>query len=180
MEIKFDVYFAGSIKSGADQNQVKTEFARLFKIDELEAAKRFDGGRYRIKTDCDKATAIRYQKALDQIGAVAIIERRNEAPPPAAVVPEASAAVASAEIHDESPSKDLASDLAGSFTLAEVGARMDQATSTPPPAISVPNFDIAEAGEIIPTIKPDVAPAKPETGHLSLAPLSDQDAGKLF
>ncbi|KZX57974.1 hypothetical protein A3709_20400 [Halioglobus sp. HI00S01] len=69
----YTVYFAGGIQPGHDENAVKAAFAKIFKADTQKLSALFSGAEVVIKRDVDKATAEKYEAAIDSAGGVAII-----------------------------------------------------------------------------------------------------------
>jgi hypothetical protein len=72
-EQRFNIEFAGECLEGHSPEAVRAGLAALFKADAAALERLFSGKRQRIKRDCDKATALKYQKAMTGVGARAII-----------------------------------------------------------------------------------------------------------
>jgi hypothetical protein len=84
MEERYNVYFAGQVKAGADAGNVRAQLAKLFNANEATLDKLFSGTPQLIKRECDRATAQKYQTAMERAGAVPVIKR---AEPAAAATP---------------------------------------------------------------------------------------------
>lgn len=74
MAERFSVYFAGKLLAGQQESTVRANLARLFKADATALDKLFSGQLVPVKRDCDRATAIKYQQAMKQAGAVPVIK----------------------------------------------------------------------------------------------------------
>jgi hypothetical protein len=70
----FEIVFHGVLVPGADPAQVKRNFAALFKTEAAKVEPLFSGKRFVIKKGLDQATALKYQKALREAGAVVQVE----------------------------------------------------------------------------------------------------------
>ena len=98
----FEVAFSGQISDGAEPGEVKAKVAKMFNADDAKLAQLFSGRRVVIKKNIDRATAARYQTALNRAGAECEICSMGGAPaaqsaPAAAKVPAAPAAPAAAK-----------------------------------------------------------------------------------
>ena len=142
---RYDVFFAGECLEGQDPQRVKEAIGRLFKADAKTLDRLFCGQRQRIKSDCDGATARRYEKALTAAGAKVSIARAAASAPRAAA----------------------ASD-PGRLTLADVGAQLGPAAAVEAAAIAPPDFNLAEVGADLGPA-PSAPPPAPNTSNLSLA-----------
>lgn len=158
MEPNYDLYLTGSCIGDADPTAVIDGLASLFNLDPGNAAKLLDGQARRIKRGCDKATALRYRSALNELGAeVRLARHTTEAPP-----------------SPESPPQDadyrpvIDGTQADSWSLAPVGTRLSDPQAAPASNLSIPNFEIAPAGELIPTLQNEDPVVTPSTEHLSL------------
>ncbi|MDP5072133.1 MAG: hypothetical protein NWQ45_14645, partial [Congregibacter sp.] len=72
---RYDIAFGGECLEGHDPLAVREALGALFKADEATLDRLFSGTRQRIKRNCDKATALKYQKSLAAAGAKAIVSR---------------------------------------------------------------------------------------------------------
>jgi hypothetical protein len=89
MSQTYDVVFTGVIVPGRDQAQVRRNLAALFKTEPAKIEPLFSGKRFVIKKGLDEATALKYQQALREAGAIVHIE-------PVAASPEAASKPVSA------------------------------------------------------------------------------------
>ena len=86
MDPLYDVCFAGEVFQGQDLDTVKLKFAKLFKADDATLDKLFSGKTQLLKRGCDRETALKYKKAVEQAGAKPVI--RTSAQTPAAESPD--------------------------------------------------------------------------------------------
>ena len=98
----FEVAFSGQISDDAEPGEVKAKVGKMFNADDAKLAQLFSGRRVVIKKNIDRATAARYQTALNRAGAECEICSMGGAPaaqsaPAAAKVPAAPAAPAAAK-----------------------------------------------------------------------------------
>ena len=98
MDKRFNVYYAGQLLEGRDQQEVRANLARLFNADENTLDKLFSGKIQLLKRDCDEATAEKYRGAMERAGALPILRalsaeaaraEKPAAPPPAPSPPTA-------------------------------------------------------------------------------------------
>lgn len=169
MEPLFDVYVTGETLDGFHPTSVIADLARLFGIDETAAARLVDGTKRRVKANCDKATALKYRETLSNIGASVVIERQaRESSGHGAVPDSASSAVTGIE----QPSDPASAVVHESWELAPTGALMsDPDRSSAAPTVTVPAYDLAEPGALIPSIKAHLEPIEPDISHLHLRPI---------
>lgn len=152
---RYDIFFAGECLAGRDPRAVREALGRLFKADGKTLDRLFCGQRQRVKGECDRATARRYQQAFADAGARVVIARAAAAPAPTASSPAASSPAAAP------PDR-------GRLTLADAGERLGPAA---PEAVAVapPNFDLAEVGADLGPPPSAPPPAAPDTSQLALA-----------
>lgn len=67
------VVFRGEIKPGFEKGLVQKSLVALLQIEEQATKNIFSGNLLELKTEIDKSTAEKYQKALLQIGAIAYV-----------------------------------------------------------------------------------------------------------
>ena len=70
----YNVNVTGEISPYAQRESVIQAFAKMAKIDADKAESIFNNGNVTIKKGVDEQTAIKFQKALEQIGAIAVID----------------------------------------------------------------------------------------------------------
>lgn len=155
MEPLFDIYLTGQCTADAARPTVVDGLARLFKLELSAAEGLLDGQSRRVKRDCDKATALRYRAALNELGAEVRLTRldASELTPPAEA------------------SKERQSDVAAGLSLAPIGTHLSDQAPPTSRVVTVPDYNIAPAGEIIPTLKIAATPVAPSTDHLELCDL---------
>ena len=237
MEPTFDVYLTGATLDGFERSAVIASLAQLFKLDADAAEKLLAGKQQRVKSQCDKATALKYRTALSTAGAEVLVQRhatsnaeqaapaassgtfaqgkpstlgaepsaRDKAPsaqgqeastqpgqPPAASQGPATFTsqpgterarfdafdTGAKPIEFDQPSTaSRTPSFLESLSIAPVGALMAEGSTEPPPQrINVPEFDVAPAGEQIPTLDDKPEPLSPRTDHLSLQSTDDSKA----
>lgn len=83
----FAVVFSGRIAEGASVTQVKSNVAKLFKVEVTKVERLFSGARVALKKGLDETTAKKYQMALAKAGAlcevVNVAAMAKKAPSPA-------------------------------------------------------------------------------------------------
>ncbi|MEM6544799.1 MAG: hypothetical protein AAF680_07830 [Pseudomonadota bacterium] len=72
---RFDIAFAGECLDGFEPASVRVAIGRLFKADDATLERLFSGKRQKIKKNCDRETAAKYQRAIRDAGGKAIITR---------------------------------------------------------------------------------------------------------
>lgn len=165
---KFDVIFRGQIVKGSDLNDVKNNLVSLFKSSLNAVEPLFSGADIKIKKSLDYATAMKYQSALKQAGALAIISEAVVAKPKATFMttddePQSQRVVSSKSIESEAP---LAED--GSMSMAEVGSRLMPDKIYEKRDVDTSDLSLASVGErILPAKAPENHP-QPSIAHLSL------------
>lgn len=99
-EERFQIVFRGELAYGFDAEEVKTKLQRLFRCDAAAVERLFARLPATIKSDLDAATAARYRAAMEQAGALCVVEAlTSEAAAPlasAATVPTPDAVKAAA------------------------------------------------------------------------------------
>ncbi|CAA0087697.1 Uncharacterised protein [Halioglobus japonicus] len=196
MEERYNIYFAGQVMDGFDVNDVRSKLAKLFNANQATLDKLFGGKRQLIKRECDKATAVKYKKALEQAGAVPVIQRAQAsapaaapASPPSAVrtmtAAEKIAALAAApdETHYQQRSaapapkaeqSDTAADASG-IILAPPGTEVLRESERAAPVVrevDTSGLTIDATAERL-SEKAPPPPAAPDTGHLSMGEVGD-------
>ena len=77
---RYDIAFSGECLEGFAEQDVRAAVGKLFKADDATLARLFSGKPQRIKRNVDRATALKYQKAMNNAGArVSISEIAAEA-----------------------------------------------------------------------------------------------------
>lgn len=73
----YDVSFSGVLAEGADLSQVKNNVAKLFKTDIQKIEVMFSGKRVVIKRNLDQQSALKYQAAMKQVGAICDVTEKQ-------------------------------------------------------------------------------------------------------
>ncbi|MFW6094126.1 MAG: hypothetical protein ACODAC_09150 [Pseudomonadota bacterium] len=192
----YRLVFRGEVLEGQHPAVVRKRLARLASFGEAQLDTLFSGKSVVLKRAADGAAAARYQAVFRKAGArlrvvpVAAGEDAPTAPgfellPPGSDVLRADErpVVAAPEVdtsglavqeteprpapesgHAAVPAPDVAH-----LSLAEAGADLGVAAE-PPPAVSAPEFAVAEVGEDLGPRRAREPPAPPDTSHLELAP----------
>lgn len=182
----FEVAFSGQIKDGADLEQVKTKVGTMFKADATKLEHLFSGKRMVIKKNIDQATANKYQKALENAGAVCEVKSLSEAAlikpvePKATVATATTASVVAATSTGPSvdapaaPQTDPLGINAGDISdlsagIAPLGSDMqDEVKEVVEPELDISGMDIAPVGSDLGQVKKDDDPPPPDTGGMTL------------
>ena len=179
MDPKYDVCFTGEILQGHDASAVKLNIAKLFKADEATLNKLFSGKTQLVKRACDRETALKYKKAIEQAGAKPLIRAHSAIEEPAPVAAEKPPAT-------KMTAAERIALLAGAPDVAPAGDALGNATE---PAAQGPGtgtavdgiFDLAPHGADIlrPEERADTTPVVVDTATMSLletgADLSDSN-----
>ncbi len=78
MDMQYNVYYAGGLLPDHSPHDVRTNLQTLFKANEATLDKLFAGKPQLIKRACNKATALKYKRALENAGAKPLIKRLQE------------------------------------------------------------------------------------------------------
>lgn len=154
-ENTFAVTFSGQLVDGANAEQVKANFAQLFKVDVAKVAPMFSGKPVTIKKGIDEATAKKYQQALLKAGAicqVVVLEPAATATPSPAVTPQATAAAA----NPAAAASDSTSGAGLTATLAEPGVLLKEPEQVSPLQVETSHLSLGAVGETI--IEPEPVP----------------------
>ena len=187
----FEVAFSGQISDGAEPGEVKAKVGKMFNADDVKLAQLFSGRRVVIKKNIDRATATKYQTALNRAGAECEIclvggAQVAQSAPAAAKAPAAdkpaSAAASAVEIEtgdygDVAPppatdplgiTGDQIEDLA--VSIAPVGSELQSDYQE----IAEPEFDlngleVAPVGSDLDSAPKKPAPPPPDTSGITMA-----------
>ena len=190
----FEVAFSGQVSEGANPEEVRARVGKMFNADESKLTQLFSGKRIVIKKNIDRATANKYQTALNRAGAECEIAPMGGAataaqpapaaapsPPPAGTAPAVGAA-ATGEYESRYDGEvapppqtdplgitgDQIEDL--SVSIAPVGSALkDEYAEPAEPEIDISGFDIAPAGSELSSAKKEPEPPPPDTSGITLA-----------
>jgi hypothetical protein len=192
VEERYNIFFAGQVMEGVDASVVRSKLAKLFNANEATLDKLFCGKRQLIKRECDKATAIKYKKALEQAGAVPVIQRA-QAPATTAEAPAARAMTAAEKIaalaaapdetnyqqRRETPAPKVAQQEApaddSGIVLAPPGTEVLRESERAEPVVrevDTSGLTIDASAQRLSEVQPPPPPA-PDTGHLSMGAVGD-------
>jgi len=198
----FEVVMNGVCVPGQEPATVRANVARLFKTTPDKVAALFSGQLVVIKRGLDEATAVKYQAALRQAGAMAQVREAAPQPSPAASLPTSGdgtmtiaepGAILATPSEVVAPQFDLSAfsvaevgavlaepevvpevtfDLSG-IAVAEVGVLLKEPEEVPEPVISLPQVEIAEPGAIL-AEEEEVVPLVVDVSAFSMAELGAQ------
>lgn len=192
IEGKFDVVFRGQIVKNFDEETVKQNLVKLFKSSPDAIGKLFTGQEVPIRKGLDYTAAMKYQSALRNAGALALIKEVEQEKQQLQASNSSKASFASAEEsasneHEsekpaqaaaEKPAPQVTSEdtsaaqqqaaTEGEFSLAEVGAQIMPDKVYEKREVDTSELSLAAAGErILPQKAPEDHP-QPKTDHLSI------------
>lgn len=154
-ENTFAVVFTGQLVEGAAAEQVKANFARLFKVEMEKVAPMFTGKPVTIKRGVDAATARKYQQALLQAGAVCnVVDQAAPAPAPATPAVSAAPPPAASPGAPAAPAATAAAGL--NATLAEPGVLLKEPEPVEEARIDVSHLSMGAVGETL--VEPETVP----------------------
>ena len=188
----FEVAFSGQISDGAEPGEVKAKVAKMFNADDAKLAQLFSGRRVVIKKNIDRATAAKYQSALNRAGAeceiclvggapVAQSTPAAAAPAPTDATKSASAAPAvkieTGDYGEVAPppatdplgiTGDQIEDLA--VSVAPVGSELQsEYQEIAEPEFDLNGLEVAPVGSALDTAPKKPAPPPPDTTGITLA-----------
>jgi len=185
----FEVAFSGQVSAGASLGEVKARVAKMFNADDAKLAQLFSGKRIVIKKNIDRATASKYQTALNRAGAECeVAAMAGGAPaqsaatravdqPAAAAKPAAAVQVETGDYGEVPPppqldplgiSADEIEDLQA--TIAPVGSELkDDYREVEAPEFDLAGLDVAPVGSDLDTAPKKPDPPPPDTSGITLA-----------
>jgi hypothetical protein len=190
MDPKYDVCFAGELQEGQNLADVRSGLGKLFKADEATLDKLFSGKVQLLKRGCDRATALKYQKAMERAGAKPNIRadpdckataiRRETKPDTAMTAAERIASLAAAPDAGQNDSSravdERESDTAeGDINLAPPGSdvlRPEERVEEEEPNIDTSAIEIMATGVNLSDLSGE-PPAAPDTSHLSMGEVGE-------
>lgn len=190
MEALYNIYFAGELLEGQDLATVRQNLGRLFKANEATLDKLFSGIPQLLKRDCDKATALKYQQAMEKAGARPVVKSNQDSvataapttPPESRPMSAADriAAMAAAPDAGEYPDTEAAApgvqvDTDGGLDLAAAGTdvlKPEERAATVISNIDTSALDIDDSGQRL-SAEPPPPPPAPDSSHLSMGEVGD-------
>lgn len=170
---KFDVVFRGQITKNFEIDQVKQNLVKLFKSTPEGVEKLFSGAEVVIRKDLDYTQAMKYQSALKNAGALALIKEIENAEPatsPVTTEPEVVEQVTDQQ-SDNSQSGNPQSDNPdndGDFDLANPGERILPDKVYEKRDVNTEHLSVGQVGDRLLPEKPPEEYAQPSIDHLSL------------
>jgi hypothetical protein len=191
MDPLYDIYFAGEILPGQDPKKVRDNLGRLFKANETVLERLFSGSPQRLKGNCDRDTALKYKKAMEQAGAKPMVRAAQNAStdePAAAAPPEPPvrkltaaekiarlAEVDSVQGSSDTEPAETAASATGEFDIAPAGSDVLRPEEKQQPVsanINTDGFEVMAAGSPLSEAKHPAPPA-PDTAHLSMGEVGE-------
>lgn len=192
MTERYNVYFAGRLVEGHDLGTVRKKLAKVFNADQQTLNKLFSGEVQLIKSDCDKATAVKYKIVMQRAGAEPTLAQVASASKQAdaaslktQTVGEKIAAITAAPITDSSDiPRSMAKALAmlqedtpviGEIGLSPVGTDVLQINERATPislSVDTAALTLNTVGQRL-SHKPSSPPAMPDTRHLKMMEVGD-------
>jgi hypothetical protein len=186
MTQRFNIYFAGRLLPGENEQQVRVNLGRLFNADATTLDKLFSGKLVLLKRGCDQVTAEKYQRAMERAGALPVVkaetpevvapERSASTAPPAREMTTAERIAAVAAGTDDTPATAVAPSTPAAhpgpeaYSVAATGSpvlREEERRVTQAPPIDTSALHLeAHTDRLAPEAPPP--PQAPDTGHLSL------------
>lgn len=178
---KFDVVFRGQIVKSFELETVKSNLIKLFKSSPQAVEKLFSGGEVTIRRGLDYASAMKYQSALKNAGALALIKEveesstetaPNKQPETQKVSPQTAAPVeareSSTQENSQSSEDSAKAENEQSMSIAAAGAQILPPKVYEQREVDTSELSLAAAGErILPESEPEQH-AQPSIDHLSL------------
>lgn len=187
MTERYNIYFAGRLVDGHDLDSVRKNLAQVFKADEQTLDKLFSGRRRLVKSDCDKATALKYKTVMQRAGAELIIslikadtKEPNAAPQKAPTAAERIATLAATSTEEHFEATTSAAQQAGLSRTASI--------SLAPPAtdvlkiseravkfirsVNTAGLELDKFGQRL-SERLSPAPAIPDISHLNVAEVGE-------
>lgn len=151
MPERYHVLYCGERLDNITDAQLREGLARLFKADDSALDRLLSGRPQILRKDCERETAERYRDSMAKVGALARIQRVD-------VEPVAAASEAG-------------------LSLAPPGTpvlRPEERRGIPDASVTAPELEIDAPGARLAAPAPP-PPAPPNTSHLSLAPVTEED-----
>jgi hypothetical protein len=192
MTERYNVYFAGQVMEGHDPIDVRAKLAKVFNADQPTLDKLFSGKAQLIKRNCDKATALKFEGAMQRAGAAPMIKRiepeaasSGSGPSHTPSAAERIAALAAAPVAErfgtpeparppervqpeEAPAEE-------GINLAPVGTEVLRQHERAAPVIrevDTSHLEVDDSGQRL-SREPSPSPAMPDTSHLNMGEVGD-------
>jgi len=199
MERRYHIYYSGEVLEGHNVANVRAKLGKLFNADAITLDKLFSGSRQAVKRNCDKATALKYKKAMESAGAKPVITAAEEATGGSAVT---STQAAPSSNNEQQPveltkAQRIAAIAAGDtgsptsfggspkaetgaadpsdtgFGVAEPGADLlkpEERQVQEPASVDTSSIELTATGTRL-SNEPPAPPSAPDTSHLSMGPV---------
>ena len=192
MTERYNVYFAGRLVEGHDLGTVREKLADVFNADQQTLNKLFSGEVQLIKSDCDKATAVKYKIVMQRAGAEPTLARvassSKQANAESLKAQTAGDKIAALTAAPDTDSFDIPRSFAnapamsqedtpaiGEIGLSPLGTDVLQINERAAPislSVDTSALTLNTLGQRL-SHKPSSPPAMPDTGHLKTAKVGD-------
>lgn len=183
MAERYSVYYAGQVMEGREPGEVREKLGKVFKADQETLDRLFSGKPQLLKRDCDKETAQKYLRAMENAGAVPLIKALDTGQPASAADRIAALAKAPDEQGYQSdateapagPETAESPDTDGTLDLAPEGtAVLREDERLQPRQRDIDTGDLAvDSGAERLSEEPPPAPPAPDTSHLQMGEVGD-------
>ncbi|MEP4484440.1 MAG: hypothetical protein ABJ013_02320 [Halioglobus sp.] len=173
MEQRYHIHYSGEVLDGHNVADVRAKLGKLFNADAVTLDKLFSGSRQAVKRNCDKATALKYKKAMENAGAKPVITAAPESTP----ATDASTA-STTQPATQAQNPPSAPELTKAERIAAIAAGSDEPAGKVSSVNnhiedsdqSAPAFDVAATGADLlrPEERPAVEPANVDTSAIEL------------
>jgi hypothetical protein len=173
MEPLYDVCFAGQLLDGQELQSVRDKIQKLFNANPKTLEKLFSGNTQILKRGCDKATALKYKKAMEAAGAKPEIRAGEVTADPEPVDHQHFdlAPVGADVLRPEEREARVDTNVDVShLNLAAVGTTLGQPAEAMHSAPDTSHLSMGEVGEDIPNLPDTRTALTPNTNDISLSP----------
>lgn len=170
MDGKYDVIFRGQIVKSFEMAVVQDNLVKLFKSSPEAVERLFGGKEVTIRKNLDYASAMKYQSALKQSGALALINQVVDSPVEEIATAESSAQPAAQETVSPQSEVEVQSSNENNenLSIAEIGAQILPEKVYQQRDVDTSELSLATVGvRILPERTPENHP-QPSIEHLSL------------
>lgn len=175
MESLYDICFAGQLLDGQELQSVRDRIQKLFKANPETLEKLFSGKTQILKRGCDKATALKYKKAIEAAGAKPMIRASEVSADPVPAEPPVEenfdlAPVGADVLRPEEREAPAHTDVDVShLNLAAAGTTLGESVEATHSAPDTSHLSMGEVGEDIPNLPDTRTAITPDTNDISLA-----------
>ena len=185
MAERYSVYYAGQVMEGREPGEVREKLGKVFKADEQTLDRLFSGKPQLLKRDCDKETAQKYLRAMENAGAVPLLKALDAEKPASAADRIAALAAAAPDeqgYQSDTPDEPTAAEPAQSpgaadadLDLAPEGTavlREEERSQVPERDIDTGDLAVDTGAERL-SEEPPPPPTAPDTSHLQMGEVGE-------